>query len=728
MSKPYNRSGNSNRVRSNHGIHFGPTDTWMKTVTISNGTEFFRISVSDLADAQADGFYVPGERGLTIVSNGQDIFEVPLDDADSAAQDGFRDLLKAERTARGKQRRAQKTANAPAGLTTAVRLRGVPQSALVTEAVTLDTGMPENVAEPVELETEDEEPVVTEPVALEMDEVEPEALNADEVEVETEDEEELARLAEQEAELEEAAGFSWFVLYLKYRQLPDAEEQKKFMSTYGGSTALHLVALIILGMWIMKSPEPPPAPVISSYVDDSVTPQDDPEQPIEVEVPEPSPEPEPTEMADTDVSDLNLDVDVSDLKPANIPVELAAAGPAVNVPIAGPLAGRSKAGRKSNVKKYGGTPGSEAAVEGALRWLAKHQLRDGSWSFDHSHVGCTCGKPGTEQTRTGATGFALLTIMGAGNTFAEGDYKANVDAGLRYLLNNLNVNSAGYADLKGGTNGHAGIYSHGIAASALCEALSMNNAYIMAMRRDSKLKLTQASGAPLTIKALIQNQRILGEAAQLALNYIVYHQHAAGGGFGYTPKSAGDTSILGWQVMALTGGKTAHLSVPQSTWNGVMNYLDEVQGDGGSFYGYRKPERRPSTTSIGLLCRMYQGWQKSHPPFARGVRFLSQTGPQPNDMYFNYYATQVMFHWGNDGKQNLWDKWNNVMREQLVRTQRKDGHAAGSWDVSDKHGGPGGRLYMTCLSAMTLEIYYRKLPIYKQLEGEGVESPKTARK
>jgi hypothetical protein len=55
------------------------------------------------------------------------------------------------------------------------------------------------------------------------------------------------------------------------------------------------------------------------------------------------------------------------------------------------------------------------------------------------------------------------------------------------------------------------------------------------------------------------------------------------------------------------------------------------------------------------------------------------------------------------------------MRDQLVRTQHqlKDGHLAGSWDLADPHGG-GGRLYMTCLSIMTLEVYYRHLPMYSR--------------
>lgn len=694
----------------------------MKTVTISNGTEFFRIPRSDLADAKADGFYLPAERGLTIVSDGQDVFEIPLSDAGSAEEDGFRDLLKAERAARVRNHR-RRTARANGN-----PLNELPAATLVTGVVTLETGMAAAVTDPVTLETEAQTQLVADPVELETGQVETEAVQADEVEVENEDEEEEARLAEQEAELEEATGMRKWILYLKYRVLPDEEQQKKFVSTYGGSTALHLVALIILGLWIMQPPKEAEPAIISSVIDDTATPDEDPEDPVEVEIPEPSPEPEPTEIAASDVSDVNLDVDISDLKPANLPIDPVAAGPAVNVPIAGPLAGRSKAGRQSAITKYGGTPGSESAVNGALKWLAQHQLPDGSWSFDHTHIGCTCTRPGTLDTRTGATGFALLTMMGAGQTFCDGDYKGHVQKGIDYLLKSLNVNSAGYGDLKGGDNGHGGIYSHGIASSALCEALAMNNAYMLAKRRDPAMKLTLADGTPLTMKRLISNQQLLAEGSQLALNYIVHHQHPQAGGFGYDPKSAGDTSILGWQVMALTSGKSAHLNIPQASWNGCANYLDTVQGDSGSFYGYRNPEQRASTTAIGLLCRMYQGWQKTHAPFERGVQFLSRTGPDPNDMYYNYYATQVMFHWGNDGEENLWNKWNDVMRERLVRSQKRSGHEAGSWDVADKHGAPGGRIYMTCLAAMTLEIYYRKLPIYKHLEGEGVEPPETAGK
>ena len=53
----------------------------------------------------------------------------------------------------------------------------------------------------------------------------------------------------------------------------------------------------------------------------------------------------------------------------------------------------------------------------------------------------------------------------------------------------------------------------------------------------------------------------------------------------------------------------------------------------------------------------------------------------------------------------------------LIETQSKEGCAAGSWDpnkpTKDQWGEPGGRLMMTSLSCLTLEVYYRYLPLYK---------------
>ena len=79
-------------------------------------------------------------------------------------------------------------------------------------------------------------------------------------------------------------------------------------------------------------------------------------------------------------------------------------------------------------------------------------------------------------------------------------------------------------------------------------------------------------------------------------------------------------------------------------------------------------------------------------------------------MYYNYYATQVLRHWGGEE----WEQWNPKMREYLIATQSNRGHEAGSWYFSGGRGDSGGRLYNTGMAVMTLEVYYRYMPLYQQ--------------
>ena len=58
------------------------------------------------------------------------------------------------------------------------------------------------------------------------------------------------------------------------------------------------------------------------------------------------------------------------------------------------------------------------------------------------------------------------------------------------------------------------------------------------------------------------------------------------------------------------------------------------------------------------------------------------------------------------------------MREQLVHIQAKHGHEEGSWFINgggnaDQGAAAGGRLYVTAMAAMILEVYYRHMPIYR---------------
>jgi hypothetical protein len=392
--------------------------------------------------------------------------------------------------------------------------------------------------------------------------------------------------------------------------------------------------------------------------------------------------------------------------------------------------------RRSGALGRGASAESEKAVDNALKWLAAHQLPDGSWSFDHRAGVCNgrCKNQGSfKDAKGGATGIALLAFLGAGKTHLEGEYKQTVDKGLRFLL------AVQKAEGIGGASWHEKVgnstnYSHGLATLAMCEAYGMALDFKpiapkpgksqSEMTEEERKKWREDQERAKKDKEFLKNAlpvANLQKSAQAALDFIVAEQHSEGG-WRYQPKQAGDTSVVGWMLMALKSGYMSKLRVNKNTVIGASKFLDSVQdGDYGHIYHYLPEKNRPAdathaTTAIGLLCRMYLGWDKNHPGIAEGVNLMGNTwGPEINggtNMYYNYYATQVVFHYGGD----TWKEWNKKMRDHLVATQVKDekDHAFGSWHFNGDHGtASGGRLYLTALSAMTLEVYYRYMPIYK---------------
>jgi hypothetical protein len=345
--------------------------------------------------------------------------------------------------------------------------------------------------------------------------------------------------------------------------------------------------------------------------------------------------------------------------------------------------GRNEAAKQALLKRFGGNAASEAAVNNGLKWLASIQQPDGSWSF--REIG-GAPNPGTIHagTEMGATACALLCFLGAGHTHIKaGPYKEVVQRGFDYLVRGGKIGPSG-GDYRGDlpARSHAGMYIQGLVAIALAEGY--------AMTQDRRLR----------------------RPAIAAARFIVAAQDPQRGGWRYQPGSDSDTSVVGWQLMALKSAQAAGYRVPPPTFANVSRFLDSVAADGGSKYGYTGPQtNRPSTTAIGLLCQMYLGWGRDHPALQTGVRHLAALGPDFNDLYYIYYATQVLHHWGGEE----WETWNKATRDGLVSRQVKSGRHAGSWNPGGTHSGrSGGRLFDTCLAIMTLEVYYRHLPLYER--------------
>lgn len=341
-------------------------------------------------------------------------------------------------------------------------------------------------------------------------------------------------------------------------------------------------------------------------------------------------------------------------------------------------------------------PATEEAIERGLAYLASVQNEDGSWSLQ-GH-----GTDVILKSDTAATGLCLLAFQGAGYTHRQHQYADTVSRALKFLLDNQRTNGDLYRTENTLSDRNVALYSHGIAALAVCEAYGMT--------QDPELK----------------------EAAQGSIDYIVNTQHHQRGGWRYTPQVSSDTSVSGWMMMALKSGQLSGLEVPQQTYEGIDHWLRLAQSpDRPDRYRYNPfapdtPTQRhgrvatPTMTSVGMLMRMYSGWRRDDERMQSAADYLLEYLPQmgtaqspQRDAYYWYYATQVMFHMGGD----YWAKWNRNLNPVLLGSQIKDGDYGGSWDpmypVPDRWSFHAGRLYVTTMNLLNLEVYYRHLPIYE---------------
>jgi hypothetical protein len=368
-------------------------------------------------------------------------------------------------------------------------------------------------------------------------------------------------------------------------------------------------------------------------------------------------------------------------------------------PLMAPFSGRSGPEKAKLLRREGGTIRSEAGVARGLDWIYRHQRPDGGWSLDTTNLcrdNAICPPVDCNASDTAAVGLALLPMLAAGHSHMEKDdeYKDCIDKGLRWLVRAQRKDG----DLWIGGSDHTHMYSHAIAAMALCEAYGLT--------RDPRLK----------------------DPAQRAVNFIVNSRDRLNGGWRYEPGAPGDTSVLGWQMMALRSGRLAGLTVSKRTITDCVKFLDSVaMTEDGTLYCYMPGWRvSPSMTAEALLCRQYLGWDKDTPALVKGAGLVAAhlRESRERNIYYWYYATQLL----HNMKGKDWEEWNERVRENLIGTQvAGSGCDRGSWDPlspqADQWGSRGGRLFQTSLSVLTLEVYYRYLPLYQDAPMARVGTP-----
>ncbi|MCX6998517.1 MAG: hypothetical protein NTV49_15895 [Kiritimatiellaeota bacterium] len=334
------------------------------------------------------------------------------------------------------------------------------------------------------------------------------------------------------------------------------------------------------------------------------------------------------------------------------------------------------------VEGLGGSQETETAVIKALVWLARHQEPDGRWSIQKYG-----GKAGHDQS---ATGLALLCFLGRGAKPMEaGPYQVVMAKALAWLSAQVRAD--------GDARGAGNMYDQGIATIALAESY--------ALTKDPALSNT----------------------VNRAVGFIVQAQQSAGG-WRYKPGEAGDTSVFGWQLMALMSARMAGLHVPQATVTRADQWLTTMGGgERGGLYGYsNRSAPTPSMAAEGMFCRQIMGALAEEDRMVESAGYLFDSLPpvkpagpsaparsgrkaavrMPVDFYYLYYGTLAM----NQHRGPAWDAWNERLKLVLPPLQAEAGDEAGSWAPAGQHGNAMGRVVSTALAALSLEVYYRYLP------------------
>ena len=408
------------------------------------------------------------------------------------------------------------------------------------------------------------------------------------------------------------------------------------------------------------------------------------------------------------------------------------------------LSQRAGSARGETARARGGSPASEAAIERGLLWLARHQAANGAWSFEHPHCidpfgrpsqQCLCRTKGYIEGHTKAsTSIALLPFLGAGNTHLDGPYKEVVYRGLEQLktildieLKELHPDNPDFVSTFSGD-----LYGYGLTTLVMAEAFGMTG--------DPDLERYVNA---LTV-------------------FLTRHQHPLGG-WRYELGQPGDITVTGWQVVALKSSQLAGAAVHSDIFRQADKFLDSLTPPaplsrpgrarvvankiGGmnrdptryhylaSFANSTTREPGECTSAVGLLCRLYTGWNSNDPRLLQGVNQLLKSNTHPALLlYRNFYLAQILLHIDHP----VWEQWNRRNRDYLVQmqvtettrmNQRNPAFGSppceiGSWyltnpngttknAIRDRHLAPAGRLAHTALAILTLEVYYRLLPIYK---------------
>ncbi len=296
---------------------------------------------------------------------------------------------------------------------------------------------------------------------------------------------------------------------------------------------------------------------------------------------------------------------------------------------------------------------------------------------------------------TAYTSLAIMSLAALGHLpsdeSAEGEAMARA---IDFIVEDRMIDENGYF----GQTDHSRMYGHGITTLMLTEMVGMAKSD----EQDQKIRKRAEAALNLILKAQAREKS---------------DRHR--GGWRYTPDAQdSDLSVTVWQLMALRSAKNAGFTVPKSSIDNAIKYLqvcykskrDEdgnpINLDSGFCY---EPGRNPefATTAAGLLALQVCGGY-DFPEVEAASKFLFKKEMEPREnrnwfFYGIYYYAQGQAQRGEETA----SKARNITEELLCRIQKPDGSFAGRGEEQNP-------VYATSMAILSLSIQHHYLPIYQR--------------
>jgi hypothetical protein len=250
------------------------------------------------------------------------------------------------------------------------------------------------------------------------------------------------------------------------------------------------------------------------------------------------------------------------------------------------------------------------------------------------------------------------------------------------------------------------MYNHAIATLALTEAYGLS--HWIPIKKHAKKAL-----------AFIHETKNPGRAWR-------YHLGSESG-----PKERNDVSVTGWMIMCLASAEDFGLPYDPKDIEDALQYIDDMTDPKTGRTGYNEKgsyssresgdeliwpyNQTEAMTAVAMLSRVFCGnilgnLDGQAEMLDKGAKLLRRHPPLWDveagtiDYYYWYYGSYAMFQMaGND-----WKFWKDRMINALVKNQRTEGCAKGSWDPQyGPWGDSGGRIYSSALCILCLEVFYR---------------------